>query len=76
MSQMTLKAARVNVGLTQKEAAKALKVSNKTLCNWENGITTPKANQIEPICALYNVAYNQIIFLPIKSAFSGCNKSE
>lgn len=64
MKQITLKAARVNVGLTQKEAAKELKISKKTLCNWEKGTTTPKVKQIDSICALYNVNYNQLIFLP------------
>ena len=35
MAKMTLKAARVNVDLSQKEAATALGVSNKTLGNGE-----------------------------------------
>lgn len=64
MAQMTLKAARVNAGLTQLDAAKKLDVSNKTLCSWEKGNSMPKANKIELICELYNVAYNDLIFLP------------
>lgn len=64
MPKMTLKAARVNIGITQKEAAKRLKVSNKTLCHWENGISVPKADKIDSICSLYNVAYDNLIFLP------------
>lgn len=67
MSKFTLKAARVNCGLTQKEAAKRLNVSNKTLCYWENGVTMPKANKIDAICTLYGVAYDNIIFLPSNS---------
>jgi len=63
MPKITLKAARVNAGLTQKEAAKRLNVSNKTLCNWENGLAMPKVDKIEPICALYNVTYDQLIFI-------------
>ncbi len=64
MMKMTLKAARVNAGLTQKEAAAALGISNKTLCNWENGISFPKADKVEKICSLYGVSYDNIIFLP------------
>ena len=64
MVQMTLEAARVNVGLTQKEAAEKLGVSNKTLGNWENGITFPPADMIPKICDLYGVSYDHINFLP------------
>lgn len=67
MGKITLRAARVNAGLKQKEAAKALGVSNKTLSNWENGLSTPKANQIDPICVLYGVTYDNLIFLPSNS---------
>lgn len=63
MVQMTLKAARVNAGLTQKEAANKLKVSNKTLGSWEKGDSMPNVKYIEPICNLYSVSYDNIIFL-------------
>lgn len=68
MPQITLKAARVNIGLSQKEAAKRLKVSNKTLCNWEKGVTMPRPDKIDAICELYGVSYDNLIFLPTKSA--------
>ena len=64
MAKMTLKAARVNVDLSQKDAASKLGVSNKTLGNWENGITFPPANKIPAICDLYGVSYNNLNFLP------------
>ena len=63
MGKMTLKALRVNAGLTQKEVAKTLKVSNKTLSSWENGNTYPKTQYIDAICNLYDVDYNHINFL-------------
>ena len=63
MAKMTLKAARVNAGYTQKEAAKKLGVSNKTLFKWENGLSFPNAKKIELICELYGVSYDDIIFL-------------
>lgn len=68
MPKLTLKAARVNAGLTQKQAAKKLKVSNKTLCNWENYIAIPKADKICMICDLYSMKYDDIIFFKPNNA--------
>lgn len=62
MVRMSLKAARVNVGLSQKEAAKELGITNKTLCNWEKGKTFPDQPMIEKICGLYGVPYDMIDF--------------
>lgn len=62
MVKMTLEAARRNVKLTQKEAAKQLGISNKTLGNWENGTTSPSAAMIAKICKLYGVGYDNIFF--------------
>ena len=64
MPKITLKAARVNAGYTQKEVAKILKVSNKTVGNWENGTSFPRADQIDALCELYGVPYDGIKFLP------------
>lgn len=62
VTKITLKAARVNAGYTQKEAAKKLGISNKTLWSWENGLSAPKATQAGDICVLYGVNYNNINF--------------
>ena len=64
MVKISIKAARVNAGLSQKEAADHLGVSNKTLGNWENGITYPPADKILEICELYGVSYDNLNFLP------------
>lgn len=64
MLRITLKAARINADLSQKEAAERLRISNKTLCNWENGVSYPDAEQIDALCKLYGVHYDNIIFLP------------
>lgn len=64
MLKLTLKAARVNKGLTQQEAARRLKISNKTLLRWEKGETMPTANYILALCELYEVGYDNINFLP------------
>ena len=70
MIQITLEAARVNAGYSQKEAADKLGVSNCTLLRWEKGISMPKANQIVAICDLYGVPYDMLIFLPNRLAKS------
>jgi transcriptional regulator with XRE-family HTH domain len=62
--KITLEAARVNAHFTQKDAAKLLRVSNKTLQNWENGKTFPNADKISEICNLYGIPYDVINFLP------------
>lgn len=64
MNGITLRAARVNAGLTQKEAAAKLNVSNKTLWNWETGARVPNINKVKAICELYGMSYDDIIFLP------------
>ena len=67
MLKITLKAARVNAGLSQKYVADTLGISNKTLSSWENGDTFPSAKYIALLCELYNVSYDDIIFLPTNS---------
>ena len=67
MARMTLEAARRNVKLTQKEAADRLGVSNATICNWEKGTSFPNVQQVEKICELYGVSYDDLIFLPNNS---------
>ena len=64
MLKITLEAARVNAGYTQKGAAEKLGISNTTLCNWEKGTSFPNAQQIDQICSLYGLSYDNIIFLP------------
>lgn len=68
--RITLKAARVNVGLSQRKAADLLGVNPATLCKWEKGTSMPKADQINTICALYGVTYDMLIFLPEELAKS------
>lgn len=67
MPKMKLKAARVNAGLTQKEAAEKIGVSNKTLWSWENGMSVPNQIYIDRICELYGVSYDNLCFLPNNS---------
>ena len=62
--QMTLAAARVNKRLSQKEAAKRLEISTDTLRNYEQGKTFPSVVIIKKMETLYEISYNDLIFLP------------
>lgn len=62
--KITLKAARVNANLTQKEAGKLLGVTKDTVFNWENGRSYPSVKLIPNIERVYHISYNDIIFLP------------
>ena len=64
MVTLTLRAARVNKGLTIAEAAQRLGVSTKTLWLWEHGERLPNQKYIPSICGLYGLAYDDINFLP------------
>lgn len=65
--KITIKAARINAGFSQKEAADWLGISNKTLGNWENGVSFPPADIIPKICELYGMGYDNLKFLPTSS---------
>lgn len=65
--KISLKAARVNAALTQKEAAKMLNVAVATISNWENGKTSPSVQKAIKIQEIYGIAYDEIIFLFKKS---------
>ena len=60
---ITLKAARVNKGLTQKKAAEMLGISEYTLMNYEKGKSSPDVHVPKKIENLYEVPHHKIIFL-------------
>lgn len=64
MKTYSLKAMRINQGLTLDEASKLIGVSSPTLYNYENFKTTPDNDKIEKIMKAYNVTYDEIRFLP------------
>ena len=63
MAKITLRAARVNAGVTQKVAAKHVNVSNKTMVKWEKGLAFPNVIQALALCRLYGISFDDIIFL-------------
>lgn len=62
-AKITLKAARVNAGLTQKEAAQSIGVSVATIKNWESGANIPAWDKVLEIEKAYKWPADSIIFL-------------
>lgn len=62
---ISLAAARVDAGMTQKQAADAIGVSKTTIVNWESGKAEPKLKHVKRILLVYNRGIDEI-FLPEK----------
>ena len=69
MKKRTLRGARADKGYTQAQAAKLIGVGLSTLQKWENGASYPKQPQIDIICKIYEVNYNDLDFAPNKKIF-------
>lgn len=72
----TLKAIRINLGLTQMQMAEKLGVSKETYLNYENYKTYPDVNIVKKIIKISKVDFNDIIFLPNNYAKSEEEKEE
>lgn len=60
---LSLKAARINNNLSQKQAAKLMNINPSTLSAWENGKHYPSAIQLRQLCVIYNVSMDNISLL-------------
>lgn len=58
--KITLKAARVNAGLTQAKAAERLSINRVTLINWESGKVSPKLVNVQRMCQLYGISIEDL----------------
>ena len=63
MEKLTLKAIRVNKGLTQRQAAKLIGIAEPTLVNYEKGRSFPDVPVINKIQEVYQIKYDNINFL-------------
>lgn len=63
--RMTLKTARELAGLTQADAAQRIGVNTDTLGNYERGKHYPDIPTLRMIENVYQVRYDQLIFLPL-----------
>lgn len=62
--KLTLKAARVNAGLTQEEVGKEVGKSKNTIANYENGKSMPDMKTGKALAALYGLSVDDLNFLP------------
>ena len=53
--EITLKAARINAGLTQEQVKVKTGYSRNSLYRWEKGIASPKWKDLKRLCELYGV---------------------
>lgn len=58
--KITLEAARVNAGFTQKQVAQRLGITKETISRWEKGKTSPKADMFLCLINLYGVPIEMI----------------
>lgn len=72
--KLTLKAARVNAGLTQTEFANALGVSKATVFEWENGKRGVRPVYMPLIAKVTGVSVNDIILPTIITKSYGGTK--
>ena len=73
--QISLRAARVNAGMTQEDVAKIMQVSRQTIANWEKGKISPKISEIMMLSKVYNTP-SDYIFLPYESTKSRQSNKE
>lgn len=66
MPQISIAAARVNAGLTQKELAERLAVSNGSVVAWESGEREIPLRHLKTLADLSGLSINDI-FVPLKS---------
>lgn len=60
--KLTLRAARINRGLSQQEVAKLIGITNVTLSHWENCKSYPPIQKFRRLCSLYGCDEQDIVF--------------
>jgi len=60
LPKITIKAARVNAGLTQKEAAERLGIAYQTLSSYEKNNKSIRLEVLEKMCSLYGIPMEYI----------------
>ena len=62
---ISMKAARVNAGLTLEEAAKALGINKNTLISYESGKVSPRVDTAKKMSELYGIPISGINFFDL-----------
>lgn len=58
--KISLRSARVNVGLTAREVADKLEVAETTIWTWERGETIPPFDKVQELCSLYGIGIENL----------------
>lgn len=58
--KISLAAARVNAEMTQDDVSKILRVSNKTVLNWEKGKAIPSYATLKTLSDIYQIPIDNI----------------
>ena len=58
--KISMASARVNAGLTQKDLAKACKVSESTVIKWESGETSPHIKRLPLLEKAYGIPLDYV----------------
>lgn len=56
-----IKSLRIEKGISQKELAEKLNVSNKTISHWESGYTEPPIAVITKLKKILDVSYEELL---------------
>ena len=67
MEKITLKAARVNKGLTQKDVAEIGKIGLSTIGAWERGQAEPDHLQLLGLASLYGVDVDDLLLPEVET---------
>ena len=59
--KITLKAARINSGMTLKQVSEVIRCSVASLSYWENGKADITAVNLARLCALYDINMDDVI---------------
>ena len=49
---------RKDAGMTQKELAERLQISDKTVSKWETGKGVPDMASLNPLCQIFSISVN------------------
>lgn len=62
MKQITLKSARINANLTQKQLGKIVGVHENTISKWENDPSEMSIKNAEKVCEALDIGISDIFF--------------
>lgn len=62
MQKITLRAARVNMGLSRRDVAEKANISERAIEYYENGKRMPRVDILMRLLEIYNVSFEQIDF--------------